>query len=185
VAWFQGALEFGPRALGNRSILANPSYPEMQSVINLKIKKREAFRPFAPAILEEDAALYFNMNSTSPYMLLVSDIKESLRKKGITQQNSSILEKLKSPRSEFQSITHVDYSARVQTVSKENNDLFYKLLNEIKKLTGHGMLINTSMNVRGEPMVCSPKEAYLFFIQTDVDILVIENLIFTKHEKSA
>ncbi|MDP2175685.1 MAG: carbamoyltransferase N-terminal domain-containing protein [Bacteroidota bacterium] len=185
VAWFQGEMEFGPRALGNRSIIANPSFPNMQNIINLKIKKREAFRPFAPAVLEEDAANYFNMHFSSPYMLMVSDIKETLRINIKKEKEISIIDKLNTPRSEFQSITHVDFSARVQTVSQENNPLFYELLNHVKLQTGHGMLINTSMNVRGEPMVCSPEEAYQFFKKTKVDVLVIENYIFIKHEKSA
>lgn len=181
VAWFQGRMEFGPRALGNRSILANPMDENMQTTLNLKIKKREAFRPFAPAVLEEDAPLYFSNTKQSPYMLFVDQVNPAfLLEQGNKPDN--IFERLNQKRSIFQSITHVDGSARVQTVSEENNPKFYALLKAFKNLSGHGMLINTSFNVRGEPIVCSPQDAYNCFVNTEIDCLVIENIIFTKHD---
>ncbi len=180
VAWFQGRMEFGPRALGNRSILANPLGPNMQTTLNLKIKKREAFRPFAPAVLEEDAPVYFKNTCQSPYMLFVDQVKPAFLFEQKTS-TSNIFERLNQKRSVFQSITHVDGSARVQTVSEENNPKFYALLTDFKKLSSHGMLINTSFNVRGEPIVCSPQDAYNCFINTEIDCLVIENIIFMKH----
>lgn len=181
IAWFQGEMEFGPRALGNRSIIANPSHPDMQTIINLKVKKREAFRPFAPVVLEEDAHLYFDSNQPSPVMLMVYQLKNQLKKTLPANFHTlSVFDQLKTPRSEFQSITHVDFSARVQTVSDKDNTLFYKLLKAVKLQTGHGMLINTSMNLRGEPMVCSPEDAYRFFTSTEIDYLVINQLIFSK-----
>jgi carbamoyltransferase len=161
IGWFQDRMEFGPRALGNRSILADPGNPDMQQILNMKIKFRESFRPFAPAVLAEDAGRYFVPATASPYMLFVSEVKEEYRKI-------------------FPAITHVDYSSRVQTVTKLNNPKFWNLINEFKKVTGHGMLINTSFNVRGEPIVCTPEDAYLCFMKCGMDLLVIGNYLFDK-----
>jgi carbamoyltransferase len=161
IGWFQDRMEFGPRALGNRSILADPGNPDMQQILNLKIKFREGFRPFAPAVLEEDAGQYFVPAAFSPYMLFVSQVKEEYRKI-------------------FPAITHVDYSSRIQTVRKQDNPLFWNLINEFKKITGHGVLINTSFNVREEPIVCTPEDAYRCFMKCGIDFLVIGNYLFEK-----
>ncbi len=181
VGWFQGRMEFGPRALGNRSILADPRNPAMQKQLNLKIKSREGFRPFAPSVLAEDAACYFNDSFHSPYMLFVSYLKDHLRKPlAPFDQQADMYERLHSPRSDVPAITHLDYSARVQTVEKTANPKFWQLIHDFKKLTGCSMLINTSFNVRGEPIVCTPEEAYRCFMRTEMDYLVIENYIFDK-----
>jgi len=185
IGWFQGRMEFGPRSLGNRSILADPRNIEMQKKLNLKIKQREGFRPFAPSVLKEDCQLYFNLNVESPYMLLVAKIKESLRRK--LPDNYSELglwDKLYFQRSTIQSVTHLDFSARVQTVSEKTNPRYWNLLNSFKKITGIGMLVNTSFNVRGEPIVCSPLDAYYCFMNTEMDFLVINNLVYKKEEQS-
>lgn len=183
VGWFQGRMEFGPRALGNRSILADPRHPDMQQRVNLKIKYRESFRPFAPAILEEDAPRYFDCPATSPYMLLTAGIREAYRKElppGYSR--FSIQEKLAVAKSAFPSVTHVDYSSRLQTVDGKANPLFRRLLSAYKELTGCPMLINTSFNVRGEPIVCSPADAVRCFMATEMDYLVMGNLIFDKQQ---
>lgn len=185
VGWFQGRMEFGPRALGNRSILGDPRSEKMQSELNLKIKFRESFRPFAPAVLEERAGDYFESNHSSPYMLLVTKIKESRRysfdKIGFLKRfNGDMLQMVNEKRSDVPAITHIDYSARVQTVSDDRNHRFYCLIKEFEKITGCGMLINTSFNVRGEPIVCSPKDAYVCFMRTNMDILVLGNYIIKK-----
>jgi len=184
VGWFQGRMEFGPRALGNRSILGDPRDPAMQKKLNLKIKYREGFRPFAPAVLAEDASQLFALEGTSPYMLLVAPLREPHRK--ILPPNFhqlSLWERLYFPRSELQAITHLDFSARVQTVHATTNPKFYNLLQSFKTKTGVGVLVNTSFNVRGEPIVCTPADAYRCFMSTDMDILVLNNYLFIKEEQ--
>lgn len=181
VGWFQGRMEYGPRALGNRSILGDPRHPEMQQRINLKIKYRESFRPFAPAVLAEDAGNYFKLDRMdTSYMLFVAALSEEYQIPAQTNASDSIIEKLQLPRSCFPAITHVDYSARVQTVSSQKNPRFYQLLQAFKQQTGHGILVNTSFNIKGEPIVCSPQDAYHCFQKTEMDILVIDNYIFRK-----
>ena len=179
--WFQGRMEFGPRALGARSILADARNPEMQKTLNMKIKFRENFRPFAPSVLMEDAAEYFELETASSYMLLVKQIKQNLRKQVPAGYNGlPVMEKLHILRSTLPAITHVDFSARVQTVCRETNERYWVLLNEFKKLTGCPVLANTSFNVRGEPIVCTPEEAYRCFMRTEMDILVMGNVLFEK-----
>lgn len=181
VGWFQGRMEFGPRALGNRSILGDPRNPEMQKKLNLKIKYRESFRPFAPSVLAEDANQFFEMKSDSPYMLLVQNVKEKYRKElPENYHRLPLREKLAFSRSEFPAITHIDFSARIQTVHPETNERYWKLLNAFKEQTGVGMLVNTSFNVRGEPIVCTPEDAYRCFMNTEMDYLVIGNYVFEK-----
>ena len=184
IGWFNGAMEFGPRALGGRSIIADPRNKEMQSVMNLKIKYRESFRPFAPSVLEEDVANQFEMNVKSPYMLLVAPIKKELCKKMTKeQQNLFGIEKLNIARSSLPAITHVDYSARVQTVSKKTNPRYFNLINAFKQRTGCPTIVNTSFNVRGEPIVCTPQDAYRCFMRTEMDVLVLQNQILLKSEQ--
>ena len=185
VGWFNGPMEFGPRALGGRSIIGDPRNKDMQSVMNLKIKYRESFRPFAPSVLEEDVANQFEMNVNSPYMLLVAPVKNELCKK-ITKEQQKLfgIEKLNISRSSLPAITHVDYSARVQTVSKKINRRYYKLISAFKHRTGCPTIINTSFNVRGEPIVCTPQDAYRCFMRTEMDVLVLQNQILFKSEQS-
>lgn len=184
IGWFQGRMEFGPRALGNRSILADARNPEMQRKLNLKIKYREGFRPFAPAVLAEDAPIYFDLLSSSPYMLLVQSVKKELQNPlPENYKQLSINEQLYFKRGNLPAITHVDFSARIQTVHKETNATFYNLLQSFKQLTGCAVLINTSFNVRNEPVVCTPAEAYQCFMRTEMDFLVIENFVFSKLEQ--
>lgn len=181
IGWFQGRMEFGPRALGNRSILADPTNSEMQSKLNLKIKYRESFRPFAPSVLEEDISEYFDLVSKSPYMLLVSSISEKYRKEvPENYHNLHMKDQLKTERSKLQPITHVDFSARIQSVSKETNPRYWELINAFKQKTGVGVVVNTSFNVRGEPIVCTPDDAFRCFMSTEIDYLVIENYVYTK-----
>jgi carbamoyltransferase len=181
VGWFQGRMEFGPRALGARSIIGDPRNQKMQSVMNIKIKYRESFRPFAPALLEEEVSEYFEFNARSPYMLMVAPVKESLRIKMTEEQEKLFgIEKLNIPRSSMPAITHVDYSARLQTVNKKTNSRFFKLLTHFKAITGCPVLVNTSFNVRGEPLVCSIEDAYRCFMRTEMDYLIIENFILAK-----
>ncbi len=182
VAWFQDKAEFGPRALGNRSILADARMPGMQKKLNLSVKKREGFRPFAPAVLSEDANLYFEIQTESPYMLFTSTIKDNLQINYDTL-NMNMWDKLYNIKSTLPAITHVNYSARVQTVDKETNLKFWQLLNEFKTQTACSVLVNTSFNLRGEPPVCSPFDAYNCFMQTDIDYLIIGNIIFDKNEQ--
>lgn len=184
IGWFQGRMEFGPRALGNRSILGNPASPAMQSTLNLKIKYRESFRPFAPAVLAEDANRYFALESASPYMLLVAQIAPQWR---LAESENRLfgIEKLQQPRSQLPAITHVDYSARVQTVSATTHPEFAKLLQAFKQQTGWGLLINTSFNVRGEPPVCTPAQAYACFLRTEMDYLVLGNLVLDRQQQPA
>lgn len=185
LGWFQGRMEFGPRALGGRSIIADPRKEDMQKKLNLKIKFREGFRPFAPAVLEEKANDYFNLNGAdSPYMLIVTNVNEERQNRYPEgYQDKDMMDRLYFNRSDIPSITHVDYSARVQTVSNQTNPQFWNLLNEFDRQTGCGVLINTSFNVRGEPIVCTPEDAYRCFMRTHMDVLVIDNLIFIKEEQ--
>jgi carbamoyltransferase len=176
LGWMQGRMEFGPRALGGRSILGDPRAPSMQKMLNLKVKFRESFRPFAPSILREDVAEWFEMDVDSPYMLLVADIKKNVRLKMSKEEKKLFgIEKLNVPRSSIPAVTHVDYSARVQTVHRETNPRYHALLSAFKEMTGCGVLVNTSFNVRGEPIVCTPEDAFHCFMGTDLDVLVIEN----------
>ncbi len=184
IGWFNGPMEFGPRALGARSILGDPRNKEMQSIMNLKIKFRESFRPFAPSVLEEDVANQFEINNKSPYMLLVAPVKKELCKEMTKSQKQLFgIQKLNISRSTLPAITHVDYSARVQTVSKNTNPRYYKLISAFKKRTGCPTIVNTSFNVRGEPIVCTPKDAYKCFMRTEMDILVLQNQILLKTEQ--
>lgn len=179
--WFQGRMEFGPRALGNRSILADARKPEMQQSLNLSIKMRENFRPFAPTVLAEEANQYFDIKTPSPYMLFTAPIIDS-RRLAVTENDSKSnpFEKLKVLRSVIPAVTHVDYSARVQTVDQATNESFWKLLTEFKKQTGCSVLVNTSFNSRGEPIVCTPLDAYRCFMASEMDYLVINNFVYSK-----
>ncbi len=184
VGWFQGRMEFGPRALGGRSILADPRSEKMQRELNLKIKFRESFRPFAPSVLREDVKDWFELDYDSPYMLLVSEVKKEKQvKMSVKDENLFGIEKLNIKRSSIPAITHVDYSARIQTVHKETNPKYYDLLKEFKKITNCPVLVNTSFNVRGEPIVCSIEDAFNCFMGTNLDILVIEDFILFKDEQ--
>lgn len=184
VGWFQGRMEFGPRALGGRSIIGDPRSPKMQSIMNLKIKYRESFRPFAPSILHERVADYFGIDQASPYMLLVDFVNSEFRLPLTDEQEKLFgIEKLNVVRSKLPAITHLDYSARIQTVHPETNPRYYNLLKEFDKLTACPILVNTSFNVRGEPLVCSPEDAYQCFMRTEMDYLVLENCIISKAEQ--
>jgi len=184
VGWVQGRMEFGPRALGNRSILGDARNPEMQKKLNLKIKFRESFRPFAPSVLWEDCTDYFEQDKPSPYMLLVQPVVEKRRNKipdDYAEQN--LRDKLYFERSDIPAVTHVDFSARIQTVHHETNPKYHKLISEFKKLTGYGLIVNTSFNVRGEPIVCTAEDAYRCFMRTEMDYLVIGNYLFNKKQQ--
>ena len=184
IGWFQDRMEFGPRALGSRSIVGDARSSKMQSIMNLKIKFRESFRPFAPIVLEEDKDKYFDLDVPSPYMLLVSDVDKSITKN--VKKNSKkldVIKKVNEERSSIPAVTHVDYSARVQTVDKRHKS-FYELLKSFKKLTGCSVLVNTSFNVRGEPIVHTPKDAYNCFMLTDMDYLVLGNYVLDKKSQS-
>ena len=184
VGWFQGRMEFGPRALGARSIIADPRSDKMQKELNLKVKFRESFRPFAPSILREDLSDWFELNCDSPYMLLVSDIKKNLQiPMNENDQKLFGINKLNVKRSSIPAITHVDYSARVQTVHKETNPRYYNLIKKFKEITNCPVLVNTSFNVRGEPIVCTVEDAFRCFMRTNLDILVCENFILYKQEQ--
>ncbi len=186
VGWFQGRMEFGPRSLGGRSIIGDPRSAKMQSVMNLKIKYRESFRPFAPAVLAEDVSEYFEQDRPSPYMLIVAPVNENLRTPMTAEQEQLFgIEKLNVPRSTIPAITHVDYSARVQTVHRETNPRFHAVLESFKRRTGCAVLVNTSFNVRGEPIVCTPEDAYRCFMRTEMDYLVVENFIMAKADQPA
>ena len=185
VGWFQGRMEFGPRSLGNRSIIADPRSEKMQKNLNLKVKYRESFRPFAPAVLFEKVSEWFEINSDSPYMLLVADIKKSKQFQMTDEQKNLFgIDKLNVKRSSIPSVTHVDYSARIQTVHKETNPMFYKLIVEFEKITKCPVLVNTSFNVRGEPIVCSVIDAFNCFMGTDLDVLVCNNFILNKNNQN-
>jgi len=184
IGWFQGRMEFGPRALGSRSMIGDARNPEMQSVMNLKIKYRESFRPFAPSVLRERVADYFEMDADSPYMLLVAPVLEK-RRTEITPEQERLwgIERLKVPRSDIPAVTHVDYSARIQTVRETTHPRYYSLLKTFEAKTGCGVIVNTSFNVRGEPIVCSPADAYRCFMRTELDVLVLENCVLEKSQQ--
>lgn len=188
IGLFQGRMEFGPRALGNRSIIADARSEQMQVKLNKKIKFRESFRPFAPSVLREDVSEYFELEDESPYMLLVENVWEKRRtnievQAELKKYNNNMLEIVKQKRSDIPAVTHVDYSARIQTVSRETNPYYYNVIEEFKKLTGCSVIVNTSFNVRGEPIVCTPRNAYECFMRTDIDVLVLENFILYKEEQ--
>ncbi len=185
IGLFEGKMEFGPRALGNRSIIGDARSDEMQSRLNLKIKFRESFRPFAPSVLEEDAEKYFKIKSKSPYMLFCAYVQDNLRKefqldRCSKESEDDLLEVINKKRSDIPAVTHVDYSARVQTVSEEDNPMYYRILKALREKTGCSVVINTSFNVRGEPVVCTPEDAYLCFMRTDMDVLVLGHMILVK-----
>jgi carbamoyltransferase len=179
-------MEFGPRALGGRSILGDPRSPKMQSVMNLKIKYRESFRPFAPSVLCDRVNDFFELEHASPYMLLVANVKNQHRLTMTdAQQHLFGIDKLNIPRSSLPAITHLDYSARIQTVHPETNPRYYALLKQFDQLTGCPVLVNTSFNVRGEPIVCTPEDAYRCFMRTEMDYLVLENFLLAKSNQPA
>ena len=184
VGWMQGRMEFGPRALGNRSILGDPRSPMMQKMLNLKVKYRESFRPFAPSVLREDVADWFDLPCDSPYMLLVANVRKE-RRRAMTKDEQALfgIDKLNVPRSDIPAVTHVDYSARVQTVHRATNPRYHALLSRFKELTGCPVLVNTSFNVRGEPIVCSISDAFRCFMGTDIETLVISNCFLEKQEQ--
>jgi carbamoyltransferase len=185
VGWLQGRMEFGPRALGGRSILADPRSPTMQKQLNLKVKYRESFRPFAPSVLREDVADWFDLDLDSPYMLLVADVVKDRRLPiSEAQKNLFGIDKLNLSRSEIPAVTHLDYSARIQTVHKETNPKYYSLISRFKELTGCPVLVNTSFNVRGEPIVCTPEDAFHCFMGTELDLLAVGNSILRKPDQS-
>jgi carbamoyltransferase len=183
IGWFQGRMEFGPRALGNRSILGDARSSKMQSVMNLKVKFRESFRPFAPIVRREKVDEYFELSADSPYMLIVAPIRPELRLP--VASGGSGLELLKQVRSKLPAITHVDFSARVQTVTNDVNPLLYQLLQRFEQATDCGVLVNTSFNVRGEPVVCSPEDAYRCFVNTEMDYLVMGNFLLEREKQPA
>ncbi|MGQ9642512.1 MAG: carbamoyltransferase family protein [Ignavibacterium sp.] len=185
IGWFDGRMEFGPRALGARSIIGDARSPKMQATMNIKIKFREGFRPFAPSVLYEKVSEYFEIDKESPYMLLVADVKKERRRK-MTAEEEKLwgIEKLNVVRSDIPAITHVDYSARLQTVHKETNPRYYKLIEQFEKNTGYAVIINTSFNVRGEPIVCTPEDAYKCFMRTNIDFLVLGNYLLAKEAQT-
>jgi carbamoyltransferase len=184
VGWFQGRMEFGPRSLGARSILGDPRSSTMQKNLNLKVKYRESFRPFAPAVLREDVAEWFELESDSPYMLVVADVRKDRRREMTSAEQLLFgIDKLNVSRSEIPAVTHIDYSARIQTVSDATNPLFHRLLTEFKRLTGCPVLVNTSFNVRGEPIVCTPEDAFRCFMGNELDLLVVGNCVLRKAEQ--
>jgi len=185
LGWFQGRMEFGPRALGARSIIGDARSPRMQSTLNLKVKYRESFRPFAPAVLREHVAEWFQLDADSPYMLLVADVVES-RRRTMTPEEQALfgIEKLNVARSEIPAVTHVDYSARIQTVHQNTNPRFHELLSRFYQRTGCPVLVNTSFNVRGEPIVGSPEDAFRCFMATELDILAVGNCLLRKADQN-
>jgi carbamoyltransferase len=184
LGWFQGRMEFGPRALGGRSILGDARSPTMQSVLNLKVKYRESFRPFAPAVLREDVAEWFELDGDSPYMLLVTDVVKN-RRQAMSEEEQKLfgIAKLNVPRSEIPAVTHVDYSARIQTVHEDTNPRFHKLISAFKQQTGCPVIVNTSFNVRGEPIVCTPEDAFLCFMGTEIEALAVGNCFLKKEDQ--
>jgi carbamoyltransferase len=185
VGWMSGRMEFGPRSLGNRSILGDPRSPSMQKTLNLKVKYRESFRPFAPSVLREDVTDWFELDAESPYMLLVAGVKRSRRRQmGEAEAKLFGIDKLNVPRSDIPAVTHVDYSARIQTVHKETNPRYHALLARFKELTGCAVLVNTSFNVRGEPIVCSPEDAFRCFMGSELDLLIVENCLLVKDQQN-
>ena len=186
IGWFQGRMEFGPRSLGARSILGDPRSPTMQKNLNLKVKYRESFRPFAPAVLREDVADWFELDSDSPYMLVVADVRADKRRAMTAAEQALFgIDKLNISRSEIPAVTHIDYSARIQTVSAATNPLFHRLLSQFKQLTGCPVLVNTSFNVRGEPIVCTPEDAFRCFMGNELDLLVVGNCVLKKTEQDS
>ena len=186
LGWFQGRMEFGPRALGARSILGDARSPTMQSVLNLKVKFRESFRPFAPSVLREDVADWFELEDDSPYMLLVADVvKHRRRVMTAAEQRLFGIEKLNVPRSEIPAVTHVDYSARIQTVHADTNPRYHRLISAFKALTGCPTIVNTSFNVRGEPIVCTPEDAFRCFMGTHIEAMAVGNCFLRKDDQSA
>jgi carbamoyltransferase len=184
VGWFQGRMEFGPRALGGRSILGDPRSPAMQKMLNLKVKYRESFRPFAPSVRREDVAEWFELDGDSPYMLLVADVVQRRRRQMTAEEQALFgIDKLNVPRSEIPAVTHVDYSARIQTVHAETNPRYHALLTAFKARTGCPVLVNTSFNVRGEPIVCTPEDAFRCFMGSEIEMLVVGNCILRKEEQ--
>jgi len=184
IGWFQGKMEFGPRALGSRSIIGDARSPKMQSTMNLKIKYRESFRPFAPSVLREKVSEYFEIDSSSPYMLMVADVKKDRRKEMSAEEQKLFgVDKLNIKRSDIPAITHVDYSARIQTVHKETNPLYHQLIEQFDKDNNCAVIINTSFNVRGEPIVCTPADAYKCFMRTEMDYLIMENYLINKSDQ--
>jgi carbamoyltransferase len=184
VGWMQGRMEYGPRALGARSILGDPRSPAMQKTLNLKVKYRESFRPFAPSVLREDVAQWFELDVDSPYMLLVAPVKEE-RQRPMSEEQQLLfgIDKLNVSRSDIPAVTHVDYSARVQTVHKETNPRYHALISRFRELTGCPVLVNTSFNVRGEPIVCTPEDAFRCFMGSEIDVLVVGNAMLRKEEQ--
>jgi carbamoyltransferase len=184
VGWFQGRMEFGPRALGARSILGDARSPTMQSVLNLKVKYRESFRPFAPSVLREDVGDWFELDGDSPYMLLVADVAKQHRREMTAEEHALFgIQKLNVPRSRIPAVTHVDYSARIQTVHRETNPRYHALLSAFKERTSCPVLVNTSFNVRGEPIVCTPEDAFRCFMGTEIEVLVAENCFLKKEDQ--
>jgi len=186
IGWFQGRMEFGPRALGARSIIGDARSPEMQETMNLKIKFRESFRPFAPSVIMERVSDYFEIDRESPYMLLVAPVRQEIRRE-MTREEKQLfgLEKLHVPRSSIPAITHIDYSARIQTVDGKCNKRYYEMIKKFDEKSGCPVIINTSFNVRGEPIVCTPEDAYLCFMRTNMDYLIMENCLLDKNEQKA
>jgi carbamoyltransferase len=184
IGWFQGRMEFGPRALGGRSILGDPRSEKMQKNLNLKVKYRESFRPFAPSILAEDLTEWFEMNTHSPYMLLVANVNKNIKKEMTNEEKKLFgIDKLNIKRSDIPAVTHVDYSARIQTVHKNTNLKYYNLIKKFKEITNCPVLVNTSFNIRGEPIVNTPENAFNCFMGTELDKLVIGNFILEKEKQ--
>ena len=186
IGWFQGRMEFGPRALGNRSIIGDARSAKMQETMNLKIKFRESFRPFAPSIINESVSDLFEIDRESPYMLLVAPVKKDIRRKTSCEEEKLFgFDKLNIIRSSIPAVTHVDYSARIQTVNKEDNLLYYKVIEKFGEKYGSPVIINTSFNVRGEPIVCTPEDAYTCFMRTNMDYLIMGNFLIDKKEQKS
>jgi carbamoyltransferase len=183
IGHMSGRMEFGPRALGARSIIGDVRRQDTQTVMNLKIKYRESFRPFAPTVLEEKASEYFEIDRPSPYMLLVANVREERRLPQPSKEGMPMMERLKVKRSDIPAITHLDYSARLQTVNKKDKSDYHEIIAEFEKLTGCAVIVNTSFNVRGEPIICAPEDAYRCFMRTEMDVLVIEDFILFKEEQ--
>jgi carbamoyltransferase len=185
VGWFQGRMEFGPRALGGRSILGDARSPSMQKTLNLRVKYRESFRPFAPSVLRERVGDWFEHDGDSPYMLLVADVAADKRR-DMTEAEKALfgIEKLNVPRSEIPAVTHVDYSARIQTVHADTNPVYHDLIRSFDKITGCPVIVNTSFNVRGEPIVCTPEDAFRCFMGSDIERLVVGNVMLKKEEQN-
>jgi carbamoyltransferase len=183
IGYMAGRMEFGPRALGARSILGDARRQDTQTVMNLKIKYRESFRPFAPTVLEEKVSEYFEMDRPSPYMLLVADVQEKRRLPQPSADGIPMMERLKAKRSDIPAVTHLNYSARLQSVNKRDKPDYHEIISEFEKLTGCAVIVNTSFNVRGEPIICSPEDAYRCFMRTEMDVLVMENFMLFKEQQ--